>query len=296
MKRIQFLTALLVVIVVFAVDCPAGDKAVQLIGVSWDGDTYLINKAGELDFVGETGLSQVNSMATRSDGLIVIQGRGDVEIIATLDPITGEATTFFLPFLNNVSGLAFNSNDLLYGVDAPSSIRNLYILDLSDPDGGSIFVGEITSFPGVQGLVFAPDGTLYGWDVSLGLITINPFTAVGTDINSDIGGTSSIQSLAISDDGVMYGIGEALFEIDPDDGSFDQISDEWEPSIRGAAILPPCIGDFTGDYTVSAPDLLHLLSAWGRCEADPCAPDLNGDTLVDTSDLLELLSLWGTCG
>ncbi len=53
-------------------------------------------------------------------------------------------------------------------------------------------------------------------------------------------------------------------------------------------------GDFDGDGYVGVPDLLHLLSAWGRC-AEPldCDEDLDGDGGVGVPDLLLLLGNWG---
>jgi len=58
----------------------------------------------------------------------------------------------------------------------------------------------------------------------------------------------------------------------------------------------PCIGDLTGDGTVSGDDLLLLLAAWGACPEGPsCPADLNGDAVVNSEDLLLLLSHWGKC-
>ncbi|MHC5024050.1 MAG: serine hydrolase [Planctomycetota bacterium] len=54
-----------------------------------------------------------------------------------------------------------------------------------------------------------------------------------------------------------------------------------------------CSADFDGDGSVSTPDLLQLLAAWGPCVG--CIEDLDNSGSVDTSDLLALLAAWGPC-
>lgn len=59
-----------------------------------------------------------------------------------------------------------------------------------------------------------------------------------------------------------------------------------------------CLGsrlaDLNNDGAVGVPDLLLLLSAWGRCpDCGDCAADLTGDCTVGVGDLLELLANWG---
>jgi hypothetical protein len=58
---------------------------------------------------------------------------------------------------------------------------------------------------------------------------------------------------------------------------------------------PPGMGgDLDGNGVVGAPDLLILLSVWGRCEpCSPCPGDLDGDGAVGITDLLLLLAGWG---
>ena len=54
------------------------------------------------------------------------------------------------------------------------------------------------------------------------------------------------------------------------------------------------LGDFDGDCSVGAADLLILLANWGPCaDCADCVADLDGDCNVGTSYLLVLLANWG---
>ena len=61
---------------------------------------------------------------------------------------------------------------------------------------------------------------------------------------------------------------------------------------QGAALLTPLgdPADVNGDGSVSLPDLLAVLSAWGECTC--CPEDLDGDGVVSFADLLIVLAHW----
>ena len=68
----------------------------------------------------------------------------------------------------------------------------------------------------------------------------------------------------------------------------------------GAAVifdLNAPLGDLNCDGSITAADLLALLSNWGSCgeckEFGGCPADLDLDCAVGASDLLILLSNWG---
>ena len=53
-------------------------------------------------------------------------------------------------------------------------------------------------------------------------------------------------------------------------------------------------GDIDGDGVIGVPDLLILLSLWGRCPGpgETCPADFDCDGQVAVSDLLRLLANW----
>jgi predicted carbohydrate-binding protein with CBM5 and CBM33 domain len=54
-----------------------------------------------------------------------------------------------------------------------------------------------------------------------------------------------------------------------------------------------CVADFNGDFSVTATDLLLLISAWGSADE---LYDIVENGVIDVSDLIFFLSSWGTCG
>jgi len=131
----------------------------------------------------------------------------------------------------------FNANRDLYRIDTITGIATL--------------IGE-TPFSSLQSLATGPGGTLYSWDRNKGLVTIDPMTAQGTDVNPLVGGSGAdhIQSLAFSPSGNLFGITtinngadrmHALYEIDTTTGALSFIGSSPPPgkfdTIRGIEFL-----------------------------------------------------------
>ena len=209
----------------------------QLTGVTWSGDTVAIYPDGQGNVVGATGFTSLNSMARLPDGTLIsaTKADGSAPRLVALNPLTGGATFFVFPFLNDIRALAVSPLGWLYALNANGPACDLYLLDLGAPPGSSaikILVGT-TSIIGVQGMTFGPDGVLYGWSVSAGLIMIDEFSALCTDVNPDVGGTSAIQSLAFGPDGTLYGAGDELHRIDLATGEPARIGGGGYAEVRG---------------------------------------------------------------
>ena len=100
-------------------------------------------------------------------------------------------------------------------------------------------VGDTKIF-GIQGLDFSPTGTLYGWSVQsgVGLVTIDPITGLGNDVNPAVGAMFEIQSLAFDSGGTLFGARDGLFQIDTTTGVAVQIGSGGLGDIRGLALIP----------------------------------------------------------
>jgi hypothetical protein len=113
-----------------------------------------------------------------------------------MNPNTGRgtkvATLNFGDVIPDVRGLAFSPGGVLFAINntGPPGGANpddLFAIDVGT--GVGTLIGR-TGFTGVQDLAFAPDGTLYGWDISAGLLTIDPLTGRVLDFKG--GGTLDV--------------------------------------------------------------------------------------------------------
>ncbi len=284
--------------VIVAALLPALPASAGFLGVSFGGDTYQLSEVtGAGALVGPTGWFQLNSMAKNSAGQFITASAMSPPRLLDVDPRSGAASVFHIPFLNEIRAMAFSPADELYAaVDIGGVQSHLYFLDLSVPPGDpsiAVFIGQMT-FGGMQGMTFAEDGTLYGWSVGHGLVTIDPVTAEATDVNLFSDGTSEIQTLAFAPDGTLYGVHDSLYTIDTATGEIILVGSGGYSGIRGFEWLPdPCPADLDGDGSVGVTDMLALLAAWGTNPGGP--PDLDGDGTVGVIDFLSLLASWGPC-
>jgi hypothetical protein len=121
-------------------------------------------------------------------------------------------------------------------------IDSLYRIDPEDIVGGvatGTLVGE-TGFTSIQSLALGPTGTLFAWDTSRGLSTVDPTTGAATDVNAGISGVFDIQGMTFLD-GTLYGARDSLFEIDPSTGAFTEIGpilDGQAADVRGLNPMP----------------------------------------------------------
>jgi hypothetical protein len=179
--------------------------------------------------------------------------------LITIDPATGKGTQVaildFPVYPASVRALAFSPGGVLYAVNcrpgAGLQPHDLYTINVAT--GVGTLIGHTGD--GVQGLAFSPGGVLYGWDVVLGLVTINTATGAATDVNPAIGGTGDIQSIIFGPDGKLYGGCNALYIIDPTTGAYTLVGSGGYSDVRGLEFAP--IVFKTGDIT---PIYLLLLS------------------------------------
>jgi hypothetical protein len=237
----------------------------QLIGIGWssvNSPLYAIDKAtGSGHQIGLTGTLQLNSLAQNSTGVLYSTGGPTpTNRMFTINSATGLATfvTFTHGATDDFRDLAFSSDDTLYGIAEGNPTDSLVTIDVGT--GAVTTIGN--GLGGIQGLDFAPNGTLYGWDVhGPGLVTINPATGQETDVNPAVGGDASIQDIAFDSDGVLYGARQSLFRINPATGETTVVGSGGFNDVRGLEFVlipePSSMG-------IAAVSCLVLLSYRGR--------------------------------
>ena len=201
-------------------------SAQTIVGLDFGlGDVYSIDpKTGQVTIIGTTGLDQFlwHSMAKDSQGRIVA-GYWDPNFVSTgtgiyeIDPVSAQATLVFQATQLNIIALAFGPGDLLFALHSPgtsgSPPYDLYSIDLAS--GIETLIGS-TGVSSIQGLAYG-QGQLWGWENgNLGLVVIDPLTAMVTDVNPAVGAWywDLSQTLFFSDNGVLYGGFGSLFVID----------------------------------------------------------------------------------
>lgn len=161
---------------------------------------------------------RVDAAAQSEDGDIVVDSGA---ALYRVNPATG-AFTLLTATIPDIRGLAFRDG-VLYAVQHESSgsmIDNLYTIDLAT--GAATLVGP-TGFLRVQALATAPDGTLYGWDVFLGLLKIDHTNGAGTLVG--VTPAHNIQTLEFDRFGVLWGAGPGVVcRINRQDGQYKVVS------------------------------------------------------------------------
>jgi hypothetical protein len=217
----------------------------QVIGVSWS-DTnsrvFKIDRAtGAGQEIGLSGTVRLNSLAENSAGKLYSVGGAADNALVTINPTTGAATVVATLTSNDIRGLAFTSNDTLYGILNGGSINTPDKLVTINVNTGTVSLIGSALGPGMQALDFSPAGVLYGWDVNgAGLVTINTTTGAATDVNPSIGGSTNVQGLAFAGDGSLYGAADNFFyTINVATGAATLVGTGSYTDIRGLAILVP---------------------------------------------------------
>lgn len=192
------------------------------IGLTSGGDLYRIRTTlGTTQFVGNLGFSSVFAMASAEDGsLWTISGVAPSPVrLLSIDRTTGDGTVAAtLPINGSVRGMAFDFDGSLKLIVRSTSLGvpdNLLRLDMKS---FSLSTVGSTTVRGIEGLCFAPEGTLYAWDAGIGglsgmgLVQLRS-DGVAIDVSGVIGDTQ-IQSLAINEVGDLRGIGRQVFNVD----------------------------------------------------------------------------------
>jgi hypothetical protein len=243
----------------------------QGLGLTWDGDVVLFDLAdGQGGVVATTPYAEVNAMTKAADGRLLGVSNDGPGRMFEIDPQTFATTELALVAVTDIRGLAgFPCDpDLLYAVESSAgSQSDLYAMDISPPTGKT-FIGKITH-GGIQGLAFAPDGTLYGWSTGYGLIEISPFNATSTNVSGANDGHSDIQALTFLG-GQLYGIREDVYAIDRNTGQDTLVQVGPLGDLRGA--------DFTSG----------LCATWDGCP--PTSNSVGNGALLRPGGSLSILA------
>jgi len=252
-----------IITIVFRPDCdgtvdhevepvPGGGGGGDLLAVEWsfEGSSSLVgtvdSDTGEWSALGSSGFPRVNSMARNGTGVfysITETGTWGGESLITIDPGTGAGSLVGevtgLAEEHYVAGLAFSPSGTLYAtvgeVDTAEPVDDLFVID--PHTGVADHVGTIDGFDGVNTLDFDDaSGILYAWNYPSGLMTINPATAAGADVNPAVGGPS-ITALVVLPDGTMVGGQHDLYTIDRNTGVATQIAEGVLSNVRGIEVL-----------------------------------------------------------
>lgn len=237
----------------------APQASATIIGIDFDGNVVSIDEAtGAGGGIGPSGFSTTNSMARDSTGTIytahtAIAGAAMGQLV-TIDPGTGAGTGGALfATTNGARGLAFSAGDVLFAIldiGASGSIGPDSLYTINVGTGATTLIGA-TGRSDLQGLAFSPGGTLYGWDIDLGLMTLDTLTGVATDVNAGIGALADIQTLDFAPDGTLYGARDSLYTINLATGAANLIGSGGYADLRGIAVI--------ADTSVPEPASLGLL-------------------------------------
>lgn len=215
----------------------------SLVAVSYNGDFYHIDPVtGGSVVTTSSSFSQLNSLAQSSNGtlysvsgneLVAVNGsNGSLSLVANLA-------------ISNIRGLAFDASDNLLivknGVDYYEGGGNsgnliygndeLYRYDIFANE--LVHIGQM-NLNNIQGLDFSSSGTLYGWDVIYGLVTIDALTAEVIDVAPDIDGNYDIQTIAFDENGQLYGAyNNNIYSININTGAYNLVSSGAFTDIRG---------------------------------------------------------------
>jgi len=220
-----------------------GIAAPAIIAVQFNGGVVSINEATGVGLaVGPSGTSNLNSLAADTSGTLfsATNPLGAGGQLFTINPASGVGTPgavlgFGAAVAADVRGLAFSAANVLFAINNTGPAGGLNPDDLftiNVATGAGALIGA-TGLTGLQGLDFAPEGTLYGWDISLGLVTINPATGAATDVNPAVGAPADIQSIVFGPNGTLYGARNELFTINTATGVTALVGSGGYADVRG---------------------------------------------------------------
>tara|TARA_R110002126_G_scaffold6119_18_gene32331 strand:- start:22022 stop:23149 length:1128 start_codon:yes stop_codon:yes gene_type:complete len=187
-------------------------------GITFLGDVYEVDlSTSATTFIGSTGMAAGNQIATDGDG--TIYAILDDDQLVTIDPTTAATTWIATLAVDEVRALAIDpTSGLLYAaIDASvvaGAFDEIWTIDLAGP---TVNVLGSTGLAGLQALDFAPNGTLYGWDLGPfppngdGLVVINLNTGAALPINPANNNGWVHQWLVVVDETTAY-VGASSYE------------------------------------------------------------------------------------
>lgn|GEM_PF-1839891 len=213
--------------------------AQDMLAVSWSGNAYKLDSStGTGSLLGPTGTSSLNAMAGDGAGTFYSAGRGN--ILWKIDPTTGVASAGPGISIDDIRALAMSAQGVLYGVEdlGHGQIDRLHTINVNT--GATVLIGSM-GVPGIQGMAFAPGGTLYAWDLGtsqngMGLARVNTNTGAVTDVNPNVG-CRDLQTLAFAPSGVCYGARMELYTINTNTGQWTLVGSGGYSDVRGSDFL-----------------------------------------------------------
>lgn len=196
-------------------------SAQDLIGVGWSGSLWAIDSNTGVGTNVGMGLPGQNALATDDQGRLWSTTRNNatpyVYGLSIVDPVTNSATEIHSATGLDFRGLASTGTSQLWGI-RDGSPDSLMLLDTAT--GTATLVGP-TGRSQIQALA-RHQGTLYAWDLSVGLMTVDTTTGATTDVSAAVGGAVSsgtVQFLCSHGDGRLLGGGTSLYSIDVTTGA-----------------------------------------------------------------------------
>ncbi len=160
---------------------------------------------GTATLIGNTGVNELNSLTWAEGQLVAARGLSGGSLY-TINTSTGAATLLTnitgIGLTGTIRGLAYRNGDFFAVASDVSTFTNDRLVRITG--GVAEAIAVTTGFQGLQALTFADDGTLYAWDTSQGLVTIDPISGVVSDLNGSAGTLFSLQTLFF-DGGQLYG-------------------------------------------------------------------------------------------
>lgn len=248
----------------------ATDARATIIGIDFAGNVVSINEAtGAGVGIGASGFFTTNSMARDSGGTIYTAHNNIASAAAgqliTINPVTGAGTGgAVFATTNGARGLAFDAGNVLYAVldtGPGGSIGADSLYTINTATGATTLIGA-TGLTSLQGLAFASSGKLYGWDIGIGLVTLDTTTGVASDVSAAVGAVADIQTLDFGPGGTLYGARDSLYTIDTATGVASLVGSGGYSDLRGIAVI--------SETSVPAPAGIGLLGlgagalAWSR--------------------------------
>jgi hypothetical protein len=153
--------------------------------------------------IGQTGLAAVPGLAINSGGYIFGTNGSN---IYRIDAMTGKVLWTSSSGLNSLPAVAFDSNDILYGLgfDPISFLWNLYIIDPFS--GDTTIIGQAGVSTEWRGMAFDPiSGTLWASTNNGDIYTIDHLTGAPTFIGST-GLMAGVPDISFDPAGNLYGV------------------------------------------------------------------------------------------
>lgn len=218
--------------------------AQDLLGVSELGGVWKVESANANGtFVGDSGYSQLKALTRDSTGRFYSAFKDQ---IIEIDSTTGQGTLVVaLGLGRSIRALAFDPQDRLFAILEPaSSIGTDELHEIIIANASTILIGP-TGFKPVEALTWG-GGVFWGWDCigsaisGAGLIQIDPLTGAGTDVNPNAQADCEIRSLSFRDPqqaNGLFGMGEVLFEVDPNTGLIVLVGSGAYPAMNGLEFI-----------------------------------------------------------